>query len=106
MTSDSIIGSSAPGRVVLLNGSSSSGKTTLAQALQRHSEQPLQYLALDHFRDGMPDQIRGLNSPPGTPGHSGLNVVPRSVAGQRLTHIEFGDVGKRVLRGMRRAVQA
>ena len=94
------------GTVILLNGSSSSGKTTLAGALQQALAEPLQHVALDQFRDGMPDRIRGLNSPAGSPGASGLNVVPRAVDGEALTHIEFGDVGERVLRAMRRSVAA
>lgn len=96
----------AAGTVLLLNGSSSSGKTTLAKALQRVIESPLQHIALDQYRDGLPDRIRGLNSPAGTPGASGLNVVPRAVAEELLTHIEFGPVGELVLRGMRRGIAA
>ena len=94
------------GTVILLNGSSSSGKTTLAKALQHAIQEPLQHVALDQFRDGLPDRIRGLNSPAGTPGASGLNVVPRAVDGEPLTHIEFGAVGEKVLRAMRRSVLA
>ena len=90
------------GSVILLNGCSSAGKTTLAQAIQWLSPQPVQYIGLDHFRDGMPGKYRGMNSLPGEPGARGLNVVPRD--GQTL--IEFGDVGRTVLRGMRRAVAA
>ncbi|MEM1436783.1 MAG: AAA family ATPase [Pseudomonadota bacterium] len=96
----------ACGTVLLLNGSSSSGKTTLSRALQQHIEHPLQHLALDQFRDGLPDRFRGLNSPPGTAGARGLNVVPRAVGDELLTHIEFGEVGERVLRAMRRSVAA
>ena len=89
-----------PGRILLLNGSSSAGKTTLALALQELLDGPWQHMALDHFRDGMAPRYRGLNSPPGTPGHSGLNVVPVDLDGERVTAIRFGDVGRRVLRGM------
>ena len=90
------------GTVILLNGCSSAGKTTLAQAIQRRSREPVQYIALDQFRDGMPGRYRGMNSQPGEPGALGLNVVPRN--GQ--TVLEFGDVGHAVLRGMRRAIAA
>ena len=90
------------GAVILLNGCSSAGKTTLAQAIQRRSREPVQYIALDQFRDGMPGRYRGMNSQPGEPGALGLNVVPRN--GQ--TVLEFGDVGHAVLRGMRRAIAA
>ncbi len=95
---------SSPGRIILLNGSSSSGKTTLARTLQRVLRDPWQHVALDQFRDGLPGRFRGLNSPPGTPGAQGLNVVPVDLGGQRVTEIRFGDFGEAVLRAMRRTV--
>ncbi len=94
----------APGRVILLNGSSSSGKTTLALTLQRILEEPWQHVALDQFRDGLPGKVRGLNSPPGTPGDQGLNIVPVDLNGERVTEVRFGEFGEAVLRAMRRAV--
>jgi chloramphenicol 3-O phosphotransferase len=95
-----------PGRIVLLNGSSSAGKTTLARAIQVRRREPWFHLALDQFRDGMPPAYRGLNSPDGTPGARGLNVVPVNRGGLRVTEVRFGDVGRRMLRGMHRAVAA
>lgn len=87
-------------QVILLNGSSSAGKTTLAQKLQQLLPEPYQYLSLDQFRDGMPERVRGLNAPPGSEGAAGLNVVP--VAGG-LTAIQFGEYGDRVLASMRQS---
>ncbi len=95
-----------PGRIILLNGSSSAGKTTLAQMLQQLLEAPWQLISLDQFRDGLPARFRGLNSPDGTPGARGLNVLPVDAGIERVTAIRFGDVGERMLRGMRRAVAA
>lgn len=94
------------GRVILLNGSSSAGKTTLAQMLQQVLPEPWQLISLDQFRDGLPARFRGLNSPAGTPGARGLNITPVEGDGRRVTAIRFGDVGERMLRGMRRAVAA
>ncbi len=94
------------GNVIFLNGSSSAGKTTLAVMLQQILDEPYQHIALDQFRDGMPGRYRGLNSPPGTPGALGLNVVPVQHEGQRVTRIDFGSHGEQVLRGMRRAIAA
>ena len=94
------------GRIILLNGSSSAGKTTLARALQALRREPWFHLALDQFRDGMPPAYRGLNSPPGTPGEAGLNVVPVERDGERVTEVRFGAVGQRMLRGMHRAIAA
>lgn len=94
------------GRIVLLNGSSSAGKTTLARAIQVIRREPWFHLALDQFRDGMPPAYRGLNSPDGTPGARGLNVVPVDLDGERVTQVRFGDVGRRMLAGMHRAIAA
>ena len=92
------------GNVILLNGCSSAGKTTLALELQKLSKDHYQYIALDQFRDGLPPALRGLNSPKEDPGHRGLNVVPEIKNGQPFTRIEFGDYGEEVLKVMRRAV--
>lgn len=92
------------GRVILLNGSSSAGKTTLARAIARLSPAPVQHISLDQFRDGMAPRYRGMNARSGEPGVRGLNVVP-AAAGTK-TALRFGDVGRRTLRGMRRAAAA
>lgn len=94
------------GRVVLLNGTSSAGKTTIALALQRVLPDYWHYWALDQFRDGMPPRYRGLNSQHGEPGSRGLNVVPVPHPRGRVSEIRFGDLGLRMLRGMRRAAAA
>ncbi len=91
-------------KVILLNGCSSAGKTTIAQALQHIAIEPFQHIALDQFRDGLPPGLRGLNSRPEEPGASGLNVVPAFKNGQKVTEIRFGEYGKKVLRAMRRSV--
>jgi chloramphenicol 3-O phosphotransferase len=96
----------SPGRIILLNGSSSAGKTTLAITLQQLLPDPWHHIALDQFRDGLGGRYRGLNSPPGTPGARGLNVVPVTLGNERVTEVRFGDIGERVLRGMRRAIAA
>ena len=93
-----------PGKIILLNGSSSAGKTTIARMMQQLYTEPYQHIALDQFRDGMSERFRGLNSPDGDTGARGLNVVPIEREGERMTEIRFGDVGRRVLRGMRRAI--
>ena len=95
-----------PGRVILLNGASSAGKTTLARALQRVWPEPLQHIALDQFRDGMAGRYRGMNAAPGDPGALGLNVVPVRTPCGPGTALHFGAVGVRALRAMRRAAAA
>lgn len=87
--------------LILLNGSSSSGKSTLALMLQQLLPEPYQYLSLDQFRDGFPERVRGLNAPAGSEGARGLNVLPVYTDKRFATRIEFGDFGARVLSQMR-----
>ncbi len=94
------------GTIIFLNGTSSAGKTTLAMALQERLGEPYQHMALDQFRDGLPAKFRGLNAPEESAGHDGLNVVPVHHEGGAFTEVRFGDSGKRMLRGMRRAIAA
>ena len=94
------------GNIILLNGTSSSGKTTLAHTLQEILDEPYLHIALDQFRDGMPGKYRGLNAPEGTTGAAGLNVVPMRKRNQTVTQIRFGNMGIRMLCGMRRAIAA
>ena len=95
-----------PAQVIFLNGSSSAGKTTLAKHLQTALPGCWQHMALDHFRDGLPDKYRGLNAPGDTLGAQGLNVVPVTDGPTPFTKVVFGDAGKALLRGMRRAMRA
>ncbi len=92
------------GKIIFLNGTSSSGKTTLAYELQEQLPALYLHMALDQFRDGMPDKYRGLNAPAGSLGAEGLNVVPVVDAHGRHTAVEFGAIGKQMLGGMRRAI--
>lgn len=95
------------GRVILLNGCSSAGKTTLARAIQLLAPGPIHMMSLDEFRDGMAPRYRGMNAKAGEPGARGLNVAPaRSPGGASRTELLLGDVGVATLRAMRRAVAA
>ena len=89
--------------IIFLNGCSSAGKTTLAIKLQQLLEEPYQHIALDHFRDGMPMRLRGLNSPSGTPGSRAL-MSYLSKDGELVTSIQFGEYGEQVLKNMRRSI--
>lgn len=94
------------GKIIFLNGTSSAGKTTLAHALQDLLSEPWLHIALDQFRDGLPAKYRGLNSPRGSTGEAGLNVVPVTDVENPFTAIRFGEVGRKMLLGMRRAIRA
>ena len=44
--------SASPGRILFLHGPSSSGKSTLARALQQQLDELFVYISIDHWRDG------------------------------------------------------
>lgn len=43
--------SPVPGRIILLNGASSSGKSSLARAIQSRIDRPFWHISIDHLRD-------------------------------------------------------
>ncbi|MCR4520159.1 MULTISPECIES: chloramphenicol phosphotransferase CPT family protein [Bosea] len=43
--------SPAPGRIILLNGASSSGKSSVARAIQARIDTPFWHISIDHLRD-------------------------------------------------------
>ncbi len=90
--------------VIVLNGTSSAGKTTLAKAIQSAAEEPYQLFAFDQFRDGLPDRFRGLNSPDGSPGCAGLNVIAEPDEGVFKAYIKLGAHGLTMLHGMHQAI--
>ena len=92
--------------IIILNGASCTGKTTLAHAIQQVANEPYLIISLDQFRDAMPDRYRGLNAPEGTTGAEGLNIVPIEQDGENRTSIRFGSYAQKVLQGMRRSILA
>ena len=95
-----------PPQVIFLNGTSSAGKTTLAKHLQMALPDCWQHMALDQYRDGLPDKYRGLNAPSDTLGALGLNVVPVTNDEAAYTQVVFGEAGLNMLKGMRRAMRS
>lgn len=84
-----------PGRVVLLHGTSSSGKTTVARAVQRLSEDPWVRLGIDAFWSAVDERW--------------MEHGPRASEGFLWTEdatIVPGPVGQRLASGMRAAVAA
>jgi chloramphenicol 3-O phosphotransferase len=84
-----------PGRVVLLHGTSSSGKTTVARAFQRLSEEPWVRLGIDAFWNAIDERWmeHGPHAAEGFEWTEDGTIVP-------------GPVGQRLAAGMRAAVAA
>lgn len=79
-------------KIILLNGASSSGKTSLAQAIQYKSTEPWLHLGVDTLLDMMPQKYL----PGGAKAEEGVNFIPEKNTQEPLTHIEAGLWGKKV----------
>ena len=84
-----------PGRVVLLHGTSSSGKTTVARAVQALSDEPWLRLGIDVFWTAIDERWmeHGQRAPEGSLWREDAQIVP-------------GPVGDRLAAGMRAAIAA
>ena len=86
------------GKILFLNGTSSAGKTTLSKGLQQALPECWRHVALDQFRDGLPDKYRGLNAPADTTGALGLNVIPDTRDDQPLPEFTSARMANAVTR--------
>lgn len=89
------------GNIVLLNGTSSSGKSTLARALQNLLGQPYFHLDLDIFQQTWPPGFLTYSDGENPASADGLLAVFREEA---LVEIRIGPAGFRHMDGMFRAV--
>ena len=87
-----------PGRVVLLNGVGSAGKSSIAKALQAIATTPFLNVQMDAFLDMLPE---ALQDHPET-----FRYRTVTEDGHSAVAIETGPLGARLLRGMREAVAA
>lgn len=85
-------------RIIILNGAGSSGKSSIARALQDITAEPYLHVAMDAFLDMLP---AAYGDHP-----DGLTFETVTVDGEPAVAIRSGIVVERALRGMRRAVAA
>ena len=88
--------------VILLNGISSSGKSSIARALQDRWSTPLLHIGVDTFIDMMPARFCG----PGEEARDGLQFVPVHTPDGPMVEIHQGIYAKRLFAGMVGAVGA
>jgi chloramphenicol 3-O phosphotransferase len=88
---------SSAGRVILLNGTSSSGKTTIARAFQRLAPDPWLRLGIDSFWGAVDGRWMEF----GERASEGFRWVDR---GEKGFEIVPGQAGQRLASGMRAAV--
>ncbi len=83
-------------KIILLNGASSSGKTSLARAIQHKSAEPWLRLGVDTFVDMMPDPYL----PFGAKANEGFRFIPGENAQGPTMAIETGTWGRQVFDGL------
>jgi chloramphenicol 3-O phosphotransferase len=100
-----------PGRVIILNGASSSGKSTVGRALQMALPAPYLFSGIDFFTPMLPPVghigmmwDRRTNANSAWPDAPLRWVFPENQGGPVV--IEFGESGHRLIRGMHRAIAA
>jgi chloramphenicol 3-O phosphotransferase len=92
------------GRVILLNGTSSAGKTTLARAIQEESRRPYLLAGIDTFFAMVPDRWGGGRGGPLS--RDGFHYDTSEQDGRPVTIIRYGAAGRRMLRAMHASVAA
>lgn len=84
--------------IVVLNGSSSVGKTSTARALQRIARDHFLHVQMDAFLEMMPERIWTEDG--------GIAFDQRQVAGHTEVEIATGPKFEKVMQGMRQSVAA
>lgn len=97
------------GMVIILNGASASGKSTLQKELQKLFPEPCLGLGLDKFFvDVMPERfVVGPRQPDDVPADLVMEGTPSvDQEGNRLFVLHIGKIGDRVMSGMHHAIAA
>lgn len=93
----------SPGTIILLNGTSSAGKSTLAQALQKALPEPFLRLGIDTFLAMLPERYFSLE--PSTDPAISSWVTHTDAAGP-VIEMHLGSVEERALHAMYSAIVA
>jgi chloramphenicol 3-O phosphotransferase len=89
--------SEPPSRVIFLNGTSSSGKTTLARAIQDESDIPFVYWGIDTLFGSVPPNWGGGRDGPLNRDGFWYDRTGRDAGGHPIVVIRYGQVGRRML---------
>ena len=92
------------GNIILLNGTSSSGKTTIAAALQDVLERPYLHTGIDQFLiERLPKRLVVYSDAVHPANSGGWLAIFRDEA---LSEVQIGPLGYKWIRGMYRAIAA
>jgi len=93
------------GNIIFLNGCSSSGKTSVAKALQEIMDGYYIHTGIDHYLEKIPQKIHAMSDGKNPAAADGFLWVYPNDGGQ-VSEIRIGPVGYRLLVGMYRATAA
>lgn len=83
-------------RIIILNGVGSSGKSSIARALQAIVSRPFLHVQMDAFLDMLPEPYTN---------HPDAFSYERTLADEKpVVLVKTGPLGRRIMRGMRRAI--
>jgi chloramphenicol 3-O phosphotransferase len=89
---------SAPATIILLNGVGSSGKSSIAKALQTIAAEPFLHVQMDVFMEMLPEALQDHPD--------GFSYETVHEDGKPAMVIRTGPAGRRALQGMRYAIAA
>jgi chloramphenicol 3-O phosphotransferase len=95
-----------PGALLMLNGTSSAGKTTLAKAIQRCADGPWLWTGLDAFFAMVPEPWGGGEGGPLSVEGFRYDDGSADEMGYPLVTIRYGRTGRRILEASHRSVVA
>ena len=84
--------------IILLNGAGSSGKSSIARALQTITAAPLLHVQMDAFMEMLPEVLQDHPD--------GFAYETLDDGGKPMMVIRIGPAGRRILQGMRHAIAA
>ena len=98
-----------PGMIIFLNGSSSSGKTSIAKELQKMFDVPLLHMGIDNFLLMMPREkkwFERMSEQEYSSTGPGFTLVDTTENDKPMIRIEFGPWGEKLVTGMYEAIAA
>ena len=94
-----------PATIILLNGTSSAGKSSIARGLQEIMDEPFLHTGIDHFLERWPERFHVRSSDPNLPLPDGFHWLT-SPDEREMQELRIGPLGLQMEIGMYQAVAA